>query len=203
MPKILLFISPENSFQEFISQPWHWSISGLMISLVLFLLVWMGKSFGVSSSFKALCTLAGAGKKVPYFDYKIKTEYWRLSFVAGAVIGGYIAFNFLQSPEPVNISSATRDFLGTLGLNYPQADASGQGFLPTELFNFGSVKGMLLAIIGGILIGFGTRYGRGCTSGHAITGLAHLQLPSLLTVVGFFIGGLIMTHLFLPYLITL
>lgn len=201
MPKILLFITGETSFLEFISQPWHWSVSGLMIALILFLLVGMGKSFGVSSSFKALCTLAGAGKKVPYFDYKIESEYWRLSFVVGAAIGGYIAAHFLQSPQAVDISTSTIEYLSTLGISYPASDASGQGFLPTDVFNFASIKGVILALAGGVLIGFGTRYGNGCTSGHAITGLAHFQLPSLITVMGFFIGGLIMTHLLLPFLI--
>ena len=58
----------------------------------------------------------------------------------------------------------------------------------------------ILAILffGGLLVGFGARYAGGCTSGHAISGLSDLQLPSLIAVVGFFIGGLIMTHLLFP-----
>jgi hypothetical protein len=75
------------------------------------------------------------------------------------------------------------------------------GYFPTAVFNFFSPKGIILGIVGGFLVGFGARYGGGCTSGHAITGLSHLQLPSLLTVIGFFIGGLLMTHLLLPILL--
>jgi len=186
-----------------INQPWHWAYSGVMIASVLFLLTWMGRSFGVSSSFKAMCTWAGAAKKSSYFNLDLKNEYWRLAFVGGAVLGGIIATNFFQSPEPVAISQSTVDYLATLDISYPEVDATGQGFVPTEIFNLSSAKGIILAILGGFLVGFGARYGAGCTSGHAITGLAHLQLPSLLTVIGFFIGGLLMVHLILPYLLTI
>jgi hypothetical protein len=48
------------------------------------------------------------------------------------------------------------------------------------------------------MVGFGSRYAGGCTSGHAISGLSDLQVPSLIAVVGFFIGGLIMTFFILP-----
>ena len=198
-----MLLASGGSFLEWISAPWHWSVSGLMIALVLFLLSWMGRSFGVSTSFKAICAASGAGKRLPFFNINLRDEYWRLAFVVGGIIGGFLAFNFLQSPEAVNISASTRDYLSGLGFSYPQIDASGQGFVPTEIFNFGSLKGILLALLGGYLVGFGARYGDGCTSGHAISGLAHLQLPSLLTVIGFFIGGLIMVHFILPQLISL
>jgi len=56
---------------------------------------------------------------------------------------------------------------------------------------------------GGILIGFGTRWAGGCTSGHAISGLSNLQLPSLIAVIGFFIGGIIMTYFLLPTILSL
>ena len=75
--------------------------------------------------------------------------------------------------------------------------------MPTELFNFGNIKGVILAIIGGFLVGFGARYGDGCTSGHAISGLAHLQLPSLITVIGFMAGGFLMTNVIFPFLMSL
>lgn len=49
-------------------------------------------------------------------------------------------------------------------------------------------------------MGFGARWAGGCTSGHAISGLSNLQLPSLVAVLGFFAGGLLMTHLLFPLL---
>ncbi len=195
-------ISNPNSLMDFISQPWHWSVSGAAIALVLFLMTWMGRSFGVSTTFRSFCTVAGAGKRNQFFNIDLKEEYWRFAFVAGGLIGGFIAGQFLQSPQAVDISQSTVDNLASMGLAYPESDALGRGFVPTEIFNFNSLKGILLAISGGFLVGFGARYGDGCTSGHAITGLSHLQLPSLLTVIGFFIGGLLMTHFFLPLLFT-
>ncbi len=180
---------------DWLSQPWHWSVSGVAIALILFLMTWMGKSFGVSTAFRNICTLMGAGKKHAFFRVDMKQEGWRMAFVIGALVGGFIASRFLASPEAVAISSATIQHLQQdWGIAYPQ----GEGFLPVSVFNLGNLKGVLLAVIGGFLLGFGARYANGCTSGHAITGLAHLQLPSLLTVIGFFIGGLTMTWLIMP-----
>ncbi len=177
-------------------QPWHWTISGVAIAGILFIMTWMGRSFGVSTAFKNFCTIAGAGKRYSFFAGNIKDEYWRIAFVAGAVLGGFIASRFLMSPEAVAISEATISHLSEWGINYPQ----GNGMLPDEVINFGNLKGVLISIVGGFLVGFGARFGRGCTSGHAITGLSHLQLPSLLTVIGFFIGGLIMTWGIMPFI---
>ena len=125
-------------------------------------------------------------------------EKWLLWLVAGTIIGGYLAIQFLSSPEPVQISQATIEDLSAFGVSAPSGS-----LIPEEVFNFDyllTVKGMIMMIGGGFLIGFGTRWANGCTSGHAISGLANLQLPSLVAVIGFFIGGLVMTHLLFPYL---
>lgn len=191
---------------EFISQPWHWSISGFMIALVMFLLIYLGQKFGVSSSFQAMCSVGGAGKFFDYFDYDWRKHDWLLVFVVGAIIGGGIGVSFLGSPEPVQISAATVADLEAIGINYPETLAEGKGFLPQDLMNFemlGTLKGFLLMVVGGFLIGFGTRYAGGCTSGHAITGLSNFQLPSLVAVIGFFIGGLITTFFVLPAIMSL
>ncbi|MCG8330193.1 MAG: YeeE/YedE family protein [Chitinophagales bacterium] len=192
-----------DSIISFISQPWHWAVSGTAIALTMALMIWMGRSFGVSTSFKAICAAAGAGKRIQFFNINVKDEFWRLAFVAGGLVGGFIAGHFLESPEAVDISTSTIEYLSTMGISYPESDALGRGFVPTDLFNFSSLRGVLLALIGGFLVGFGARYGDGCTSGHAITGLSNLQLPSLITVIGFFIGGLLMTHLLFPLLMGL
>ena len=196
-------VSQNLGFLEWIRQPWHWAVSGIGIAFVLFLLNWMGRSFGVSTSFKAICTALGAGKRYEFFAGTLSEEYWRLLFVLGAVVGGAITTHFLSSPEPVALSAATITELEGLGITYPDSDHKGMGFMPTSLFNLSNVKGILMMVLGGFLVGFGARYGRGCTSGHAVTGLAHLQLPSFLTVIGFFIGGLIMTWLIFPFLMSL
>lgn len=178
--------------------PWHWAVSGAVITLVMALMTWMGRHFGVSTIFRNLCNLAGAGKRFEFFSYDIKEEYWRLVFIAGAIVGGAIASIWLANPDPVALNPDTIAHLADWGIAYPKTVAEGTGYLPEELFNLSNVKGVILAIIGGFLVGFGARYGDGCTSGHAITGLSHLQLPSLLTVIGFFIGGLLMTWVIMP-----
>lgn len=191
----VLHLNMSGGLIELISQPWHWSVSGVAIASILFLLTWMGRTFGVSTTFKSMCQVAGVGKNFDYFkNFDFNHESWRLVFILGAITGGFISVKFLQSPDAIDISASTLAHLKEWGWDYPQ----GRGFLPTEIFNFSNPKGIILTIIGGFLIGFGTRYGDGCTSGHAITGLAHLQLPSLIAVVGFFIGGLIMTWGILP-----
>ncbi len=192
-------MEPTNlSLLEWISQPWHWAVSGAAIALIVFLLTWMGRSFGLSLIFKNTCSLLGAERFGDYFKMDWSNDGWRVVFVAGSVVGGFIAARFLASPEAVAISQATIDHLAEWGFSYPGSDAQGRGYLLTDVFDFSSVKGVVLLLLGGFLVGFGSRYAGGCTSGHAITGLSHLQFSSLLTVIGFFIGGLLMTHFLLP-----
>lgn len=185
---------------EFISQPWHWAVSGAAIAATMFLLTWMGRAFAISLTFRNFCSIAGADKVSDFFKVDWDKETWRMAFVAGGLIGGVIAGQFLKSPEAVNISQATIDHLATWGIAYPESDSKGMGFMNTAVFNFSSVKGVLLTVIGGFLVGFGARYADGCTSGHAISGLSHLQLPSLISVIGFFVGGLTMTYVIMPLL---
>ncbi len=189
-----------NGWLQTISQPWHWSVSGAAIALTLLVLTWMGKSFGVSRSFQVMCATSGIGKYLPYFNLSVKENVWQLVFALGAIIGGYLGATYLQSPEPVAISDATLSHLEQWDIAYPETIEDGSGMLPTDIFNLQSPKGILLAIIGGFLVGFGTRYAGGCTSGHAITGLSHLQWPSLIAVIGFFVGGLVMTYLIMPFI---
>ena len=170
-----------------------------MIVAVMVLLLWFGGEFGVSSNLRTLCSIGGAGKVAKFFDWDWKSQIWNLVFVAGAIIGGYIASHHLASPEPVQISSSTQAHLASMGISTPQTNSEGTGFVPAEIFDhpFTPIN-LLLLIGGGFMIGFGTRYAGGCTSGHAISGLSNLQLPSLIAVVGFFIGGLTVTWLLLP-----
>ena len=189
---------------DFVSQPWHWAVAGTGISLVFIALALLGRHFGVSSTFEQLCAVAGAGRLSDYFrSIDLPSNKWRIFFLSGAVLGGYIGSHLIPSPEPVAISASTVAELESIGVPYPESDALGLGMMPTSISNFTTTGGVVLALLGGFLIGFGARYGRGCTSGHAITGLAHLNLSSLLTVIGFFIGGLLMTHLFFAPLLRL
>ena len=113
----------------------------------------------------------------------------------GAIVGGFIAEQFLSSASGVVISPATINDLSKLGIAAPTS------MQPAELFSLDailSIKGFFVLAIGGLMVGFGSRYAGGCTSGHAISGLSDLQVPSLIAVIGFFIGGLIMTFFILP-----
>lgn len=180
---------------EFISQAWPWYVSGPLIAMVMFLLLWVGGQFGVSSTLRSMCAIGGAGKNVSFFDYDWKDQIWNLVFVGGAVIGGFIASNYLADPNDLQLSSSTIQDLSELGISF------GGGLAPMELFAWESIltlKGFLVIVVGGFLVGFGTRWAGGCTSGHAISGLSNLQLPSLIAVIGFFIGGLVMTFLIFP-----
>lgn len=176
--------------------PWPWYISGPLIALVMALLLYFGKNFGMSSNLRTLCSIGGAGKFSDFFKFKWKDQLWNLTVVLGAIIGGFIATQYLSNDSLMDLNPKTVTELQNMGFQN-----AGASLLPNELFSLEALKSpktLIILIIGGILVGFGTRYAGGCTSGHAITGLSSLQKPSLIAVIGFFIGGLIMTNLILP-----
>ncbi len=181
---------------EMLSGPWPWYVGGPLIGLMVPLLLLLdNRTFGVSTSFEHVCAAVFPGRASLFaYDWRKKGG-WNLALVLGIVLGGLLSTTLLSNPEPIVIADATRADLATLGVS----DFS--GLVPSEIFNWSSLKtgqGLLLLVGGGFLIGFGTRYGGGCTSGHAIFGLADLQLPSLIAVLGFFAGGLLTTHVLLP-----
>lgn len=184
---------------EYILNPWPWYISGPLITLVMALLLYFGKTFGMSSNLQTMCSIAGAGKFIDFFKFNWKESIWNLVVVLGAIIGGFIAKYVLSNNTPTNLNPKTIKELNQLGFNN-----AGKSLVPNEIFSFEamtSTHGLIILIVGGLLVGFGTRYAGGCTSGHAILGLSSLQKPSLIAVIGFFVGGLIMVNLILPYIL--
>lgn len=173
--------------------PWPWYVGGSIVALVMITLILLGRSFGFSSNFRNICSALGAGNTCSFFDFDWRKQTWNLLFLVGAVIGGFLSAHFLSDNQAPNISVQTISKLKELGI-----ESAGEVYSPTEIFEELSLKNILLLSIGGLLIGFGTRYAGGCTSGHAISGLSDLQLPSLIAVIGFFIGGLVMVHLLFP-----
>jgi uncharacterized membrane protein YedE/YeeE len=174
---------------NFLTQPWPWYVTGLVLGLSVPLLLLLGnKKLGISSSLRHVCASCFPAK-IPFFTYDWKKEIWNLFFVVGILFGGVLAGNVFSNGESAAISDATKADLTELGVT------EFSGLLPAEFFSF---HGIILLIVGGFLVGFGTRFAGGCTSGHTIMGLSNLQWPSLLATVGFFIGGLISTHLLLP-----
>ncbi len=181
---------------ELLSQPWPWYLAGPLIGLMVpTLLLLDNRAFGISTSYQHVCAALIPGRSSYFaYDWK-KTGRWNLGLALGTLVGGFVASVLLANPDPIAISSSTRADLAALGLS----DFS--GMVPGEIFSWSglqSVPGLLMMIGGGFLVGFGARYAGGCTSGHAIFGLASAQLPSLIAVAGFFVGGLVATHLLLP-----
>jgi uncharacterized membrane protein YedE/YeeE len=177
-------------------QPWPWYVAGPLIAIIMALLILMGKRFGMSSNLETLCSIGGAGKYSDYFKVDIKSKRWNLLVVLGSVIGGFVGANVLSPNPAVDISDDTVAKLNELGF-----ESAGKSYLPKELFALESLsdpKVWAILLVAGFLVGFGTRYAGGCTSGHAISGLSNLQRPSLIAVIGFFVGGLIMVHLLFP-----
>ena len=182
------------------TQPWPWYIAGPLIGLMVPLLLLLdNKPFGISSTLRHICA-ACIPTKAKFFDYDWKKERWNLVFALGMIIGGCIAGCIFRNPNPIAISQSATNDLQALGVT----DFS--GLIPTDVFNFHALltlRGFILMVMGGFLVGFGTRYAGGCTSGHAIFGLSNLQWPSLVATCCFFAGGVITTWFILPYIMHL
>lgn len=185
---------------ELIRKPWPWYVAGPLIGLTVPALLLAGnKSFGISSSLRHICA-AVIPSKIPFFQYNWRGGIWNLFFVAGILLGGVISAAFLSNPDAMVVAEATRNDLARLGIT----DYS--GLLPAQLFaveNILTAKGLIFLVVGGFLVGFGTRYAGGCTSGHSIMGLSNLQWPSLVATICFMIGGFVGTWLLLPWLLGL
>lgn len=185
---------------DWLQQPWPWYIAGPLIGLTVPALLLLGnKSFGISSSLRHVCA-ACLPAKIPFFQYDWKKEIWNLFFVAGVLVGGFIAAQWLANPNPVQVNPKLAEELAGYGIT--QYDS----LIPAEVFSWSSlmsVKGIFMIVVGGFLVGFGTRYAGGCTSGHAIMGLSNLQWPSLVATCCFMAGGFIMANLFLPFILKL
>lgn len=185
---------------EFIKQPWPWYIAGPLIGLTVPALLILGnKYFGISSSLRHVCAIcAPAG--IPFFQYNWKKELWNLFFVGGILVGAILTAGFLANPESVQVNPRLAEELAGYGITRYDA------LVPPDIINWGNLLtpgGLILMIGGGFLVGFGTRYAGGCTSGHAITGLSTLQFPSLVATIFFMIGGFIMANLLLPLILAL
>jgi len=181
---------------NWIYDPWPWYVAGPLIALVMFILLLVGKQFGMSSNLRTACAAVGAGKAARFFNFDWKAERWNLTVVLGAIIGGFIASHYM-SDNTVKINPEVAQQLAT---DY-NINSAGDSYLPPEIFATDALSNpfiIAVLLIGGILVGFGARYAGGCTSGHGISGLSNLQLPSLIAVIGFFIGGLVMIHLIYP-----
>jgi uncharacterized membrane protein YedE/YeeE len=180
------------------THPLPWYVAGPLIGLMVPALLLLGnRPFGVSSTFRHVCAAAApCGLEFFSHDWK-RLGSWNLAFFTGIFAGAVLAWQ-LAPPLEVTVSPQTVAALGRLGIH----DLT--GLAPREVFAWASLftpSGFICIVIGGFLVGFGTAYAGGCTSGHAITGLADRQPASLLAVCGFFAGGLAGTYLVLPLIL--
>ncbi len=186
---------------ELLLRPWPWYVAGPLIGLFPALLLVLGnKLFGVSSNLRHVCA-AVYPRGIAHFRYDWRHQgAWNLAFALGILVGGLIAGGLFGNPEPVAIAARTRADLLALGIR------DFTGLAPADVFSWGgllSVRGVAAIIGGGFLVGFGTAYAGGCTSGHGLSGVADLQVPSLIALVGFFAGGIAGTFLLWPLLMRL
>ncbi len=185
---------------EILKQPWPWYVAGPLIGLTVPLLLIMGnKMFGISATLRHICSACLPGK-IPFFSYEWKKEIWNLVFAGGIILGAIIATQLLNDPNPVIVVPELKQELAGYGItNY-------DSIVPTQLFNWDALltlRGFIMIVVGGFLVGFGTRYAGGCTSGHAIMGLSTLSLPSLIATCCFMAGGFIMANFILPLILSL
>ena len=188
-----------SDIRDFISQPWPWWVGGIMIALILFLLLFFGKEFGISANFRVMCAADGADQYSDFFKFDWQSQSWNLLVALGAMFGGYVAATYFAGADGniAHVSEATVRSLNDLGISVE----SGKVPLVPEFYSWPSLftpLGFLMIVGGGFLVGFGARYAGGCTSGHAISGLSALQISSLIAVIGFFLGGLFMTYVIFP-----
>ena len=184
----------------FFKQPWTWYAAGAVVGLMVPALLILGnKHLGISSSLRHVCA-ACFPANIKFFRYDWKKEAWNLFFVTGILLGALLAALFLANPADLVVDARLKETLHAAGIN------NTQNYLPAEIFSWSSLftlRGFILLVGGGFLVGFGTRYAGGCTSGHSIMGMSNLQLPSLIATVSFMAGGFIMANLILPYILKL
>ena len=190
--------------REFLSEPWPWYVAGPLLALVMFILLYFGHEFGISENFRIMCAADGADELNDFFKINWKDGQWNLLVALGAVFAGYMASHYFLGPDGdvAHISDATVASLQQIGMPVEQ----GKVPMVPEFISWSGLlhwQGWLMIAGGGLMVGFGARYAGGCTSGHAISGLSALQLPSLIAVIGFFMGGLFVTYFILPLLFPL
>ena len=184
--------------KELLTSPWPWYVAGPLIGLTVPILLILGnKSFGISSSLRHICA-ACIPAKIPFFQYNWKKEIWNLIFAGGVIIGAFIVVQFFNNPDPVALNPKLVAELASYGITDLSSQVPGDLFSWEQLF---TARGLILIVAGGFLVGFGTRYAGGCTSGHAIMGLSSLQFPSLIATISFMAGGFIMANFILPIIL--
>jgi uncharacterized membrane protein YedE/YeeE len=106
-------------------------------------------------------------EKMEYYRDIVPQVDWALMIVPGIIIGAFLS----------SIVS------GTFHIVWVPA-------LWGSVFGENAVLRIIVALAGGLLLGFGARWAGGCTSGHGISGSIQLSLASMITAACFFTGGI-------------
>lgn len=152
--------------------PIHWAAAGAVVAAVTLLLLFLAnKRLGLSTGFEDICSLA---LPLPYFQRKavVSGRGWRLPFLFGLLLGGFLS--------------------AVLGGGWSPSMALG---IFDERIGLGTAGKLAWMFVGGAFIGFGTRLGNGCTSGHGIFGMSNLEVSSIVTTLAFMAGGILTTNL--------
>lgn len=184
---------------SWLREPWPWYVSGPLIGLFVPILLLLGnRQLGMTGALRALCAATVPGR-VDFFRYDWRRAgLWNVALGVGILAGAALGARFLNGNATPALAPQTRDAMLALGLSAPS------GIVPAELFNWHALltmRGVVCIVGGGFLVGFGSTYAGGCTSGHGVMGLANLQLPSLIALIGIFAGGLLTTFVILPLIL--
>lgn len=196
-----MLVANSPKMTDLINQPWPWYIAGPLLGLLVpFVFFFLNKDFGISSTMKDICAMCLPGTKIKFFNYNWKESLWNVVFALGVIMGALLVHTFIPNAGDVAISEGTTQRLTDMGIT------NLSGMIPDQIFNWNNITSPVTLIslcLGGFLVGFGTRYAGGCTSGHAITGMSQFSLASFVSVCGFFAGGLISTWLLYPFILKL
>jgi len=121
------------------------------------------------------------------------------ALTGGLLIGLSVALFFILNGRMIGISGIASNFL-----------VSKNNRIDNFLFLIGLILGpliynlisgkeinisisssLILLIIGGAMVGFGTRLSGGCTSGHGISGISRFSLRSIIATITFMIVGIL------------
>ncbi len=154
---------------------WSPYVVGVLIGVLNFLTLIISKKFlGASTSY---VKTSGMIKKIynkkdveenEYYKIKTPKVDWGWMLVIGIVVGSFISSNLSGSFEFIVIPK-----------------------LWTDLVSASLFTRILVAIFGGMVMGFGARLAGGCTSGHGISGASQLSIISWVAAICFFIGGIL------------
>jgi len=186
---------------DLLSRPWPWWISGPLLGLMVPVLLLAGnKEFGISSTFRHLCAIVASKPAYLRYDWK-KQGCWQLALALGVVGGGWLAASSFAGGRLPGLTAEARQLFLSWGLALESS-----GYQPDFLARWGdamSGRGVVSLVGGGFLVGFGTRWANGCTSGHAIMGLSLLNPGSLVATLGFFAGGTLASWFLVPLVLKL